>query len=1443
MKKTLKLWGISAVFTVAFFLLHTTDVKAQEKEADGFEKQFKTMVSHVLEREEIDDIWGQEDEEVFFQGLTEEELYQLVVLYRYSLVEQTVQECPAAERKEVEEGQEVKNDETDCSVDSGEDDGAADSQDDHGGEHPRAGYSDEDYQSGEIKEMIEKELEFYQKMQDRIHMLRNEKKDEDQGGREQKERLWRDQAFSVFKTVVLEEDNQEISDFDEYMESRKVMTAFDPAELVCMLEKMNGTDENAEEAFNDTIQFLYGLYNICGEESKSETTENETAENETVENETVENEAVEDETGEKEKKSVTKNMTGSMLTAPLSASGAGVTYRAYCQTTAWQAWSSNGGTTGSPDSQKRVEALQVKVTGDTGLGITYQAHVQSQGWMSWASNGASVGTSGQALRMEAVRMKLTGESAGKYDLYYRAYCESYGWLDWAKNGQSAGTVNIAKRIEALQIILTGKGSAAPGATGTPLQTNAVARVGSKYYKTFNEAFDVMASGGTLYVIRSCEATHIVTTKSFYIYPEERSVKVTFRETSIEPAGIICTPTGSGSPTWTFGGNGEYTITFDASQKGGSGVLSNHAGIVNLKSGVCLTNSYGNGVWNMYGTTNVYDGVSIYGNKSNGIATMGNINMYGGKIYNNGYDGMRCEQTIKISGGEIYGNRKSGVHVGEGSCTLIMTGGKVHNNEYGVENANGKGNIQISAGDIYGNKLDGVKTQGEKMTINGSVQIHGNGRTGVAIDGGTATIAGGKIYSNPSAGIVNKSVLSITGGEIYSNTAENGAGIANIGTLTMAGGSVTGNTASNVGGGIGNLTGGRLELRGGTVKSNTAKAGKGVYHNGTAMNISGNGTVSSENDVFLSAGKFVSVTGKLNAQLAAVLTPSNYANGRKAAECLYDTKMGSLCFQKFALTPNGGYCLRPGNYQVSQSGAENKDIVLSSKYAVRFNKNFDGTIKNLPADTEKYWYESLRLPALTPTTDYLKFRGWSENASAEKAEYQPGNEINASINKALTLYAVWGTKIQVNYIGNRNMPGEARSEYVTLKDCLANKGYMIRKNAEFTKYEGKNAAFAGWDIQPKAANAVRFSEKQNCKLTFEQLLRLAAEQQGKDYLSDAVVQEINLYAAWDEFPVITAQEVLEFYEGTEVTKEMLLQNVEAKDREDGSITENIKIKQVDYADGKLSGGEKQKGKKELWKDDIPEDYHLDTWFMQMAEEDSPVVHKITYAVQDSFGNVTNYEWDVKVKYNEFPEITVEDRYFTLEEAQNGMITAEKLLTDAVSEGRIQVSDQEDDVLYPGELPKKIKLEDFHEDEFQSFEESGYVVITYSVKDSMGPDGEGKETIHQCIVHVVKDGEVEEPEAQKYVRFINQEYYEKNQEGKEDESGGLHAESRWYHDPEYKNTIMSAWQEGKAPKEAWTFSREDVGNVKKYIKEHGIGNSQEMSALAEFNVRFGDKKKME
>ncbi len=146
----------------------------------------------------------------------------------------------------------------------------------------------------------------------------------------------------------------------------------------------------------------------------------------------------------------------------------GVTYRTHVQSFGWQNWVSNGAMSGTSGKAKRLEGIEVKLTGNTGLdlGIEYKTHIQKYGWESeWKQNGKMSGTSGEAKRLEAIMIRLTGTDAAKYDVYYRVHAQSYGWLGWAKNGEEAGTAGQSKRLEGIEIKIVKKGEVPSGIIG------------------------------------------------------------------------------------------------------------------------------------------------------------------------------------------------------------------------------------------------------------------------------------------------------------------------------------------------------------------------------------------------------------------------------------------------------------------------------------------------------------------------------------------------------------------------------------------------------------------------------------------------------------------------------------------------------------------------------------------------------------------------------------------------------------------------------------------------------------------------------------------------------------------------------------------------------------------------------------------------------------------
>ncbi len=156
--------------------------------------------------------------------------------------------------------------------------------------------------------------------------------------------------------------------------------------------------------------------------------------------------------------SFTVTSTAEDITVTSAAKDITVSYKTHIQSKGWEKdWLTNGATSGTVGSAKRLEAIDIKVSGDYNLGIQYTTHCQSYGWLPWSSDGGMSGTEGEAKRLEAIKIQLTGADKDLYDVYYRVHAQSYGWLNWAKNGEPAGTAGYAKRLEAIQIVVVKKG--------------------------------------------------------------------------------------------------------------------------------------------------------------------------------------------------------------------------------------------------------------------------------------------------------------------------------------------------------------------------------------------------------------------------------------------------------------------------------------------------------------------------------------------------------------------------------------------------------------------------------------------------------------------------------------------------------------------------------------------------------------------------------------------------------------------------------------------------------------------------------------------------------------------------------------------------------------------------------------------------------------------------
>ena len=874
------------------------------------------------------------------------------------------------------------------------------------------------------------------------------------------------------------------------------------------------------------------------------------------------------------------------------------------------------------------------------------------------------------------------------------------------------------------------------------------------------------------------------------------------------------PTGGGI-------NGNAAIEMHNATISGNKATSNNGGGIEL-----FSDQYGTGSFKMTSGTIENNTAASEGGGFHGP----NFTMTGGTIQKNNAGtvagGVLVNGTgaCSMSGGTITNNTSTygagGLWVDD-NTPFTMGGGTISNNTAGGDGGgiyNDNGNITITAGTISGNKGQwggGINDCGT-VTMKGGT-ISGNSTTSKAGAGinvstnGKLTMSGGKIQNNTSAetggGICNLGTLEISGGEISGNTTKySGGGIYNSAQgkgTTITGGTISGNTAETYGGGgIYIEDNSKVTMTGGTIKANTVKTnGKAIYQNGT-LNLGGSAQVLG--DIYLGTGKIINVVSDL--------TKAN---------------------PEVAMAENDTYKQRV----IAEYSADTTSF------------------KNGTDDTKRYSLE-------TNTARYAKAKNIKIDDNVDKGK----------------LYQVWLNKtdlpIRVNYIGRYADTGSVKTEIVE----PGTETYTVQKNSGYTRFSRKNYTFQGWTYKPNKKTP-HYSEKTANVISYDDLRDIYLEQQADGITGDmfktqstkssrsvagialaamqnalsglifpAQVQaaendqvwDVYMLDTWDKVPTIKWKENT-FWEGTDVYKADLLKNIQIRDEEDGTIdVSKLVINSITYSAGKLENGTKAASYTVNYPKGMQDSDKLDTWFMQLDKNDSPVTHVLHCSVTDSAGNVAKADITVKVKYNEFPTITAQDRYFTLEEAQGGQITKDALLKNAITDGKLSANDTEE-----GDLNSKLDMVDFKASDFTSFTDSGYVTVTFHVQDSMGPGGKGKETYRQIKVYVVKDGVIEEPEKAQNIRFINKKYYDLNkgvnpdtlsEEEKEarNGNGGLNVESKWYHDPEYQAVIEAAF--GKTQGTDYEFTKEDIDKIKAYVDANGIGTTRSDAALDNFYSQF-------
>lgn len=144
-----------------------------------------------------------------------------------------------------------------------------------------------------------------------------------------------------------------------------------------------------------------------------------------------------------------------------TAATVGTQYKTHIQDKGWESvWKTNGEISGTVGEWKRLEALEVQLTGDfpSDANIETYVHVQNRGNLGPFPMGSDAGSEGAGLRLESIKLVLNNMPG--YILKYNVQVQNRGWLKpetddstWFQSGETAGTAGEGLRLEGIRIKL------------------------------------------------------------------------------------------------------------------------------------------------------------------------------------------------------------------------------------------------------------------------------------------------------------------------------------------------------------------------------------------------------------------------------------------------------------------------------------------------------------------------------------------------------------------------------------------------------------------------------------------------------------------------------------------------------------------------------------------------------------------------------------------------------------------------------------------------------------------------------------------------------------------------------------------------------------------------------------------------------------------------------
>ena len=292
------------------------------------------------------------------------------------------------------------------------------------------------------------------------------------------------------------------------------------------------------------------------------------------------------------------------------------------------------------------------------------------------------------------------------------------------------------------------------------------------------------------------------------------------------------------------------------------------------------------------------------------------------------------------------------------------------------------------------------------------------------------------------------------------------------------------------------------------------------------------------------------------------------------------------------------------------------------------------------------------------------------------------------------------------------------------------------------------------------------------------------------------------------------------EETEVSENEQSEEAEAEQPEDETETSGTEPESKEKAAGTEATDEET--------DAEPQPTVYPSVFLGWALEDNKDKPTAQWKADETVKNlVTEHGGEITLYavWDDCPWIVAEDLYYSLEQAQNGMITEAEILSHATA------SDREDgSPIDPGfhENGTSFSIPDYRAEDFTGLSANSDNAEIFEIEETLTVvDSVGSMYSKEITVYVV-DTTPQDVLPLGTTRYIDEYFYSQPYD-----YGGLADDSVWKTDPEYQESITDAFDNLKndTPEMSFYLTHEDVLELQEYVREHGFGNSKEADGLAD------------